>query len=87
MEKTELPIRNKNKIHQLGTRIKFTKSLYGGATSESPACVYAEKDDGGVVTGHGCREGHWVKWDKWEHPFGAKLGEDFIVLKQKIALV
>ncbi len=31
----------------------------------------------GEVTGHGCREGHWVKVDKWPTPFGAKLGEDF----------
>ena len=74
MEKTELPI---------GTRIKFIKSLYGSATGESPACVYAEKGDGGEVTGHGCWEGHWVKWDKWDAPFGAKLGEDFIKCDRK----
>lgn len=69
MDKTELPI---------GTRIKFVRGLYGAANSESPACVYAEKGDLGIVTGHGCWEEHWVKWDKWDAPFGAKLGEDFI---------
>ena len=69
MEKTELPI---------GTRIKFVKDLTGDATGEHPAYLYARKGDGGEVTGHGCWEGHWVKWDKWDAPFGAKLGEDFI---------
>lgn len=62
----------------IGTRIKFVKNLYGGATGDHPAYVYAEKGDGGVVTGHGCSEGHWVKWDGWEHPFGSKLEEEFI---------
>ncbi len=62
----------------VGTRIKFVKSLYGGATGDAPACVYAEKGEGGIVTGHGCCEGHWVKWDGWRAPFGAKLGEEFI---------
>jgi len=33
----------------VGTRIRFVKSLYGSATGDSPACVYAEKGDGGVV--------------------------------------
>ena len=62
----------------IGTRIKFIKGLYSGATGDHPAYVYAEKGDGGVVTGHGCREGHWVKWDKWDAPFGAELGIDFV---------
>ncbi len=62
----------------IGTRIKFIKSLYSGPSGDRPACVYAEKGDGGEVTGHGCSEGHWVKWDKWDVPFGAKLGEEFI---------
>lgn len=65
----------------IGTRIKFIKSLYGKATGERPACVFAEKDTFGTVTGHNCSEGHWVKWEHWEHPFGAVLGEEFIELK------
>jgi hypothetical protein len=62
----------------IGTRIRFIKSLYGAVTGDSPACVYAEKGDGGVVTGHGTPEGYWVKWDKWPHAFGAEYAVDFI---------
>lgn len=62
----------------VGRRIVFVKDLIGGADEHSPACEYARKGDGGVVTGHGCAEGHWVKWDRWPAPFGAVLGEEFI---------
>lgn len=65
----------------IGTRIKFLKDLDRGPDEDSPACTYARKGDGGEVTGHGCWEGHWVKWDKWPKPFGAKLGEEFIEQK------
>jgi hypothetical protein len=66
----------------VGTRIRFVKSLYRDATGDGPACVYAERGDGGVVTGHGTPEGHWVKWDKWPHAFGAEYGIDFIAEKE-----
>jgi len=68
------------KLLPIGTRIRFVKSLYGAANEESPACVYAEKGDGGVVTGHtsDLGEGHWVKWDKWPHAFGAEYGTEFV---------
>jgi hypothetical protein len=61
----------------VGTRIKFIKSLYGHATGDSPACVYAKKGELGVVTGHGTPEGHWVKTDNWPHSFGAEYGTEF----------
>lgn len=62
----------------VGTRIKFLRTLEEGPDEESPGRLYAEAGQGGVVTGHGCKEGHWVKWDRWPHAaFGAKLGEDF----------
>ncbi len=64
----------------IGTRIKFLTDLTADACGEHPAYIYAKKGDEGEVTGHGCWEGHWVKWDKWKEPFGAKLGEDFIVI-------
>ena len=66
----------------VGTRIQFVKSIYGAATGDSPACIYAKKGDGGVVTGHGTPEGYWVKWDKWPHAFGAEYGLDFITEKE-----
>jgi hypothetical protein len=62
----------------VGTRIRFIKTLYGAPTGETPAFVYAEKGDGGVITGHGTPEGYWVKWDKWPHAFGASHGTEFI---------
>lgn len=66
------------KVLPIGTRIKFIKELTSPPTEESPAFLFARKDDLGTVTGHGCWEGHWVKWDRWHHPFGATLGVDFI---------
>ncbi len=65
------------KLLPVGARIRFIKSIYGDATGDYPACVYAEKGDGGVVTGHDTPEGHWVKWDKWPLAFGAEYGFDF----------
>jgi hypothetical protein len=67
------------KLIPVGTRIKFVKSLYGDATGDSPACVYAEKGEGGEVMGHGTREGHWVKTDSWPHAFGAEYEIEFVV--------
>jgi hypothetical protein len=63
----------------IGTRIVFLKDLTEGPSDEHPGRHYASKGDGGVVTGHDCREGHWVKWDKWPAPFGAELGTEFTV--------
>jgi hypothetical protein len=68
-DKKQLPV---------GTRIRFVKSLYGAASGDWPACIYARKGDGGIVTGHNEFEGHWVKWDKWPHAFGAKYGLEFV---------
>jgi hypothetical protein len=63
----------------IGTRIRFLKSLYAEATGDHPRLIYARKGDGGVVTGHGSREGYWVKWDAWTSAaFGAEHGVDFL---------
>ena len=68
-------------VHNLlipkGTRIVFLRTIEEPADDYHPGALYAVKGDHGVVTGHGCREGHWVKWDKWPHAFGAELGVDF----------
>ena len=69
---------DEQRLLPVGTRIRFVKSLYGDATEDSPACVYAKMGDGGVVTGHGTPEGHWVEWDEWPHAFGAEHGVEFI---------
>ncbi len=61
----------------VGARIRFLKTLTSGPDDYSPGNLYARKGDGGEVTGHGCKEGHWVKWDDWDAPFGAELGIEF----------
>jgi len=68
----------------VGTRIRFVKSIYGSASGDCPPCTYAKKGDGGVVTGHNCPEGHWVKWDHWPHAFGSEYGTEFIEEPQEI---
>lgn len=70
------------KLHPVGTRIRFTKELATGATGDHPALSYASKGDLGEVTGHGCREGYWVKTDNWPTPFGASEDE-FEVVEDK----
>lgn len=61
----------------VGTRIRFLRTLAEAPTGDHPALLYAEKGEGGEVTGHGCTEGHWVKTDKWKSPFGAVLNVEF----------
>jgi len=65
----------------IGTRIQFVKTLREGPTDETPAFLFAEKGEYGEVTGHNMTEGHWVKTDSWPTPFGAKLGEEFVVVE------
>lgn len=62
----------------VGTRIRFLKDLTSGPDEFGPGNLYANEGDLGEVTGHGCWEGHWVKWDKWDAPFGAVHGVDFV---------
>ncbi len=56
----------------VGTRIRFTRTLDCGPTEESPALLFANKDEEGEITGHGCWEGYWVKRDAWDEPFGCE---------------
>lgn len=54
-----------------GTRIRFTKELTDSACEDHPNLLYARAGELGEITGHGCREGYWVKTDNWPTPFGA----------------
>lgn len=63
----------------VGTRIRFLKTLTEPAGEDHPGRIYAEKGDLGTITGHGCREGYWVKWDRWKHPFGCSPTEFAVV--------
>lgn len=55
----------------IGTRIRFLRTLDAPANDETPAQIYAYQYELGTVTGHGSREGYWVKTDRWPTPFGA----------------
>ncbi len=65
----------------VGTRIRFTRTLEADGTGDHPALLYAEKGELGEITGHGTREGYWVKVDSWPNPFGAGP-EEFEVLRK-----
>lgn len=57
-----------------GTKVRFTKTLDAPANEERPAVTYATKGETGEITGHGTREGYWVK-TKLNPPFGAGCDE------------
>ena len=61
---------------EVGTRIRFLKTLEEGPTGDHPALIYAVKGDLGTITEvGGCKEGFWAKWDKWPHAFGCSRDE------------
>jgi hypothetical protein len=62
----------------VGTRVRFIKELGADATGDHPALLYAEVGERGVVTGHDCKEGHWVRADNTASAFGAELGIEFV---------
>jgi hypothetical protein len=59
----------------VGTRIRFMRDLIEPACGDHPAMLFAERGGIGEITGHGCYEGYWVKWDKHPAPFGAGRDE------------
>ena len=69
-------------LFPVGTRIRFVKTLASGPDEFSPGNLYTRKGDLGEVTGHGTREGYWVKTDNWPHAFGASDSE-FEVINQE----
>ncbi len=65
---------------EVGDRIRFLKTLEDGPSEEHPAIVYATKGETGQVTKvGGCKEGFWVKTDRWDVPFGCE-SSDFDVI-------
>lgn len=63
----------------VGTRIRFTQELISPACGDHPELVYAYRGELGQVTGHGTKEGYWVKSDQWPHSFGASPEEIEVV--------
>ena len=62
-------------ILPVGTQIRFTQTLEEPASGEHPHLIYAERGELGEITGHGTREGYWVKTDSWPNAFGAARDE------------
>lgn len=73
----ELTKSDNTKELPIGTKIVFLKTLSAPPCEDHPGIIYARKGDFGTVVGHDCIEGHWVKWEHWEAPFGATLGTEF----------
>lgn len=70
------------KRYPKGTPIRFLKHLTEGPCEDHPGIIYAGKGQlGTIAKDEGTREGYWVKTDDWDTPFGAKLGEEFEVIK------
>ncbi len=59
----------------IGTKIEFTKSLFGSANDDHPDIVFAYKGETGVILGHDTCEGYRVKADNCEASFGAARSE------------
>lgn len=65
---------------EVGTRIRFKKTLTAVANEDHPDIQYARKGETGEITRiGGCRERFWVKTDNWKAPFGA-TSDEFEVL-------
>lgn len=64
----------------VGTKIRFIKTLTEPACGDHPGLLYAYENETGKVLGHDVREGHWVITDSCTSPFGAILGEEFVKL-------
>lgn len=72
-------VREQEQPLSVGTRIRFKQTLDKPADEEGPAQIYARAGELGTITGHGTREGYWVKRDAWPAPFGASDKEFEIV--------
>jgi hypothetical protein len=67
----------------VGTVIRFLTTLVDGPDEHGPGNLYARAGDLGRITGHGAKEGYWVTWQHWPHPFGASCDEFEIVEPQQ----
>jgi hypothetical protein len=62
----------------VGTLIRFLRTIEAGPDEDRPGRTYALRGQYGAVTGHDCKEGHWVRWEAWPSAaFGAVMGVDF----------
>ena len=55
----------------IGTRIRFNRTLTERARGYHPELLYANEGEKGTIVGYGTREGYWVKTDNHPAKFGA----------------
>ena len=63
----------------VGTRIRFVKTLDEGPDDYAPSRLFATKGDLGEITGHSACECYLVKTDQWDALFNA-LRDEFEVV-------
>jgi hypothetical protein len=66
---------------KIGDRIQFLQELTQDANEETPAFLFARKNEFGIITAlpkH--TENYSVKWDGWPESFYAKLGTEFKII-------
>lgn len=56
---------------EIGTRIRFNRTMTEPACGDHPALLYAYKGEAGTITGYGTKEGYWAKTDNHPAAFGA----------------
>lgn len=55
----------------IGTRIRFNRTLTEPASGDHPELLYANDGENGTIVGYGTSEGYWVKTDNHPAKFGA----------------
>lgn len=56
---------------EIGTRIRFNRTLQEQATGDHPALLYAYEGETGQIVGDDAPEGYWIKTDNHPDKFGA----------------
>lgn len=59
----------------IGTRIRFNRTLTERANGDHPALLYAHEGEKGTIVGYGASEGYWVKTENCSAKFGAAPDE------------
>jgi len=75
-----------NDMIPVGTRVRFTKHLYGEPTGDHPAFLFANVGDEGVVMRND-GSGIWpysVKRDKWLHASFKASSDEFVVIEAPV---
>jgi hypothetical protein len=54
----------------IGTRIRFNRTMTEPACGDHPELLYAYAGETGTITGYGTREGYWAKTDNHPVAFG-----------------